>query len=110
MLNFWFWQKRIISKLNTLIAKEIKYRQTILELIQDEEMKSFLIESLETLGYIQSIVIKNPRNDKNYPNFQIYRENFRKNHQLPHQNLNLKHNNLLSNLDKIYSNKTKYSN
>ena len=103
---------RMISKLNTLIKKEIKYRQTILELIQDEEMKEFLRKSLDPLIYMLSLLIKNKRNAQNYPIFTQYRENFRyiHRHQLPEETPNLKHNKILSNLDNIYSNKNKYPN
>jgi len=103
-------KKRMISKLNTLIKKEIKYRLTILGLIQDEEMKKFLRESLDTLEYMLGLVIKNKRNDQNYPIFTQYRKNFRYSHQLPQETPNLKHNKILSNLDNIYSNSSRYPN
>ncbi len=103
-------KKRMISKLITFIKKEIKYRKRILELIQDEEMKGFLKKSLEPLEYMLSLVIKNKRNTQNYPRFYQYRENFRYSHQLPEETPNLKHNKILSNLDNIYSNSSRYPN
>ena len=101
---------KMISKLNALIEKEIKYRQTILELIQDEEMKDFLIKSLDPLIYMLSLLIKNKRNAQNYSRFIQYRENFRyiHRHQLPEETPNLKHNKILSNLVNLYSNSHRY--
>jgi hypothetical protein len=103
-------RESLFLKLNTLIEKEIKYREKIIKLIEDEEMRAFLTNSLKDLNYIKIFVKREDKNHANYMQLGEYRQKYRNAHpNLKTTNLP-KHNNTLSNLETKYSNKNKYPN
>jgi hypothetical protein len=82
----------IYKKLKTLLEKEIKYREKIIRLIQNEEMMTFLANSLIDLKYISEFVDKTEILSKtknlnqkrkihaNYIGLGLYRNEYRQNH------------------------------
>jgi len=103
-------RESLFLKLNTLIEKEIKYREKIIKLIEDKEMMTFLTNSLEDLNYIKIFVNLQEKTQSNYMKLGEYRNKYRNTHpNLKTTNLP-SHNNTLSNLEIKYSNKNKYSN
>jgi hypothetical protein len=109
----------IYKKLKTLLEKEIKYREKIIRLIQNEEMMTFLANSLIDLKYIYEFVDKfvdktknlnqKRKNYANYIGLGLYRNEYRQKH--PNIKINdlPSHNKTLSNLEEKYSN-NKYRN
>ena len=95
---------RLFLKLNTLLEKEIKYRKKIIDLIEDEEMKTFLTNSLEDLNYINIFVKKEDKKHANYNQLTGYRQKYRNNHQNIKNNGLQPHNKILSNLETKYRN------
>ena len=110
----------IYKKLKNLLEKEIKYRKKIIELIQDEEMKAFLVKSLEELNYIDNFVnnrlefgktnnvSQKQKSHSNYVSLGLFRRDYGQKHSIKNNDLPT-HNKTLSNLEEKYSN-NKYRN